>query len=258
MDLGTLVGTVLGLALILGSIAVGGSAEAFIHVPSMCVTLGGTVSAILITYPLEKVKAVVGVTKKVLKSGNLDVTPWYHTIIDLAKLARRDGVLALEDRIANLDDEFLRRGLQMVVDGNPPEVVSAVLDQEVENMEERHIVGHSIYKNMGSYAPAFGMIGTLMGLVQMLKNLDDPSGIGAGMAVALLTTFYGAFFANLFCIPIQGKLEQRTAEEVRLKRMLLTGVLSIQAGDSPRIAGDKLQVYLSPVQREAVAAEEAK
>jgi chemotaxis protein MotA len=125
---------------------------------------------------------------------------------------------------------------------------------EITNMEDRHTIGHSIWKSQGNYAPAFGMIGTLIGLIQMLQNLDDPSKIGSGMACALLTTFYGALYANLFCIPIQGKLEQRTAEEVQLKKMLLSGILSIQAGDSPRIVGEKLQVYLNPVERAGLTA----
>jgi chemotaxis protein MotA len=137
----------------------------------------------------------------------------------------------------------------MLVDGNPADSVSSILEMEIDNMEERHGIGHSMWKSMGNYAPAFGMIGTLIGLINMLQNLDDPSQIGQGMAVALLTTFYGAFVSNLFCIPIQGKLEQRTAEEVQLKRMLLAGILSIQSGDSPRVVGEKLEVYLSPLER---------
>ncbi len=252
MDLGTLAGIILGLILIVGSIAAGGSIGGFIDIPSFLVTIGGTIAAILITFPLPKVKAVIGVTRKILNAGNLDVTPWYETVMEIATIARRDGLLALEDRIPQLDDEFLKRGLQMALDGTPPEAVEEILQLEIDNMEERHKIGHGIYKNMGNYAPAFGMIGTLIGLVAMLQNLDDPSSIGAGMAVALLTTFYGAFFANLFCLPIQGKLEQRTAEEIKLKKMLLTAIISIQAGDSPRIVGEKLLVYINPEQREGL------
>jgi chemotaxis protein MotA len=234
----------------------GGSPTSFVDIPSVLVTIGGTTAAILITYPLPKVKAIFAVTKKILNAGSLDISPWYQTLIDLATIARRDGILALEDRLEGITDEFLKRGLQMLVDGNPADSVSSILDMEINNMEDRHGIGHSMWKNMGSYAPAFGMIGTLIGLVQMLQNLDDPSKIGSGMAVALLTTFYGAFVANLFCIPIQGKLEQRTAEEVQLKKMLLAGILSIQAGDSPRVVGEKLEVYLSPQERQVLHAEE--
>ncbi len=249
MDIGTLVGVLLGLSMILGSILLGGGASAFIHIPSMAITLGGTAAALLITYPLAKVKAVFAVTKKILNAGNLDMTPWYQTLTGMATVARRDGLLALEAEVEKIEDEFLRKGIQMMIDGSSPEVLQAVLEQEIVNLEERHSIGHGIYKSMGTYAPAFGMIGTLMGLVQMLRNLNDPSQIGGGMAVALLTTFYGAFFANLFCIPIQGKLEQRTNEEVALKRMLLCGILSIHAGDSPRVVGDKLLVFFGPADR---------
>lgn len=252
MDLATLVGFLLGLTLIIGSIASGGDMGSFIDIPSILITLGGTFSALLITYPAPKVKAVFAVANKTLRGGDMDLTPWYHSIVEVATIARRDGVLALEEKIPELDDEFLKRGLQMMVDGSPAETVEEVLDQEIAKLEERHSVGHGIFKALGTYAPAFGMIGTLIGLVQMLKTLDDPSKIGGGMAVALLTTFYGAFFANLFCIPIQGKLEQRTAEEVSLKKMLLTGVLAIQAGDSPRIVGEKLLTFIPPSDREAL------
>lgn len=254
MDIATLVGIMVGLVMILGSIVIGGGGAAFIHVPSLAITMGGTVAALLVTYPLAKIKAVIGVTKKTLKAGNLDLLPWYTTLIEMGTIARRDGLLALEDRVATIEDDFLRKGIQMMVDGSSPEVLQSIMELEIANLEERHSVGHGIYRNMGAYAPAFGMIGTLIGLVQMLRNLNDPSQIGTGMAVALLTTFYGAFFSNLFCIPMQGKLEQRTAEEVALKRMLLTGILAIQNGDSPRIVGDKLLVYFNPADRARVTA----
>jgi len=253
MDIGTLAGMVLGMVLILGPVLTSGFLMAFIDVPSMAVTVGGTVAALLITFPIPKVKEIMGVTKKILNAGSLDISPWYQTIVDLAAVARRDGILALEDKLEAIDDEFLKRGLQMLVDGNPADAVSTILDMEIENMEGRHEIGHSMWKSMGSYCPAFGMIGTLIGLVIMLQDLSDPSKIGVGMAVALLTTLYGAFVANLFCIPIQGKLEQRTKEEVQLKHMLLAGILSIQAGDSPRVVGEKLQVYLTPGERAALS-----
>ncbi|OGV54796.1 MAG: flagellar motor protein MotP [Lentisphaerae bacterium GWF2_52_8] len=250
MDIGTIIGLVLASGLILYSLAVGpGGVATFIDIPSIMIVFGGTFGAVLITFPMAKVKEVISVTRKVINAGSLDISPWYQTLIELATIARRDGILALEDRITNIQDDFLRRGLQMLVDGNPADAVTTILEMEIENMKERHTVGQTIWKMLGSLAPAFGMIGTLIGLVQMLKSMSDPSSLGAGMAVALITTFYGAVFANMFCIPIQGKLEQRTAEEVLLKKMLLGGILSIQAGDSPRVVGEKLQVYLTPKQR---------
>ena len=253
MDMTTLGGIALGLFLIFGSIAAGGSFAAFIDIPSVLITIGGAIAAILINFPASRVKETFAVAKKTINAGDLDVTPWYHEVIDVATIARRDGVLALEEKIPQLNEEFLKRGLQMMVDGSAPEVVESILEDEIEKMEERHQVGHDIFKNLGGYAPAFGMIGTLIGLVQMLQNLSDPSSIGAGMATALLTTLYGAFFANLFCIPMQGKLEQRTSQELTLKQMLLAGILAIQAGDSPRVVGEKLLTYIAPAKREEVA-----
>jgi chemotaxis protein MotA len=258
MDLGTIIGIAFGSFMILWALATGpGGVLLFVDIPSVLCTFGGMTAATLITFPLPKIISVFKATSKTLNAGSLDITPWYQTLIELATIARRDGILALENRLDGIKDEFLKRGLQMLVDGNPAEVVSSILDMEIENMQSRHGVGHSIWKSMGYYGPAFGMVGTLIGLVQMLKNLDDPSKIGAGMAVALITTFYGAVWANLFCIPIQGKLEQRTAEEVHLKKMLLGGILAIQSGDSPRVVGEKLQVYLNPQARAKLLGEKS-
>ncbi|MBN2641013.1 MAG: MotA/TolQ/ExbB proton channel family protein [Victivallales bacterium] len=251
MDIGTIIGIILGIVLVTFPIISGGAAGAFIDVGSMMITMGGTLAALLISFPLPKVKSVLVVTKKTLNSGSLEIVPWYSTLIDLATIARRDGILALEERLDGISDDFLKRGLQMIVDGSPADAVNQIMEMEIENMEMRHAIGHSIWKGMGSFAPAFGMIGTLIGLVNMLQNLSDPSKLGGGMAIALITTFYGALFANLFCIPLQNKLEQRTQEEVHLKRMLLAGILSVQSGDSPRMVGEKLEVYLTPAERAA-------
>ncbi len=251
MDIGTLIGILLGISLISGPIVMGGSPGSFIDPGSAMITFGGSLAALLISFPLPKVKAVLSVTKKTLSSGSLEIVPWYTTLIDLATIARRDGILALEERLDGISDDFLKRGLQMIVDGSPADAVRQIMEMEIENMEMRHAIGHDIWKSLGNFAPAFGMIGTLIGLVNMLQNLSDPSKLGGGMAIALITTFYGAFLANLFCIPLQGKLEQRTQEEVHLKKMLLAGILSVQSGDSPRMVGEKLEVYLTPAERAA-------
>ena len=257
MDLGTLAGVLAGTFLIMGSIMYGGgnasALKAFIDYPSMGIVIGGTIAALLINYPLPKVRDVLKVTMKVMSAHKLDLMPWYAIIVEVATVARRDGILALEDRLPKIDDAFLRKGLQMMVDGSAADAVQTILEKEIANMEERHLIGQSIWGAIGNFGPAFGMIGTLVGLVQMLQNMSDPSSIGAGMAVALITTFYGAVIANLFALPIKGKLEQRSAEELTLKRMLLLGIMSIQAGDSPRIVGEKLLVYIPPADREKVA-----
>ncbi len=255
MDIGTLLGILLGVCLVSGPIVMGGAPGSFIDPGSAMITFGGSIAALLISFPLPKVKAVLAVTKKTLSSGSLEIVPWYTTLIDLATIARRDGILALEERLEGINDDFLKRGLQMIVDGSPADAVRQIMEMEIENMEMRHAIGHDIWKSLGNFAPAFGMIGTLIGLVNMLQNLSDPSKLGGGMATALITTFYGAFLANLFCIPLQGKLEQRTQEEVHLKKMLLAGILSVQSGDSPRMVGEKLEVYLTPAERAANLAE---
>lgn len=250
MDIATVGGMALGLLLIVGSIFVGPTGiGAFIDPPSLLITIGGMFAALMITYPMKSITNLSKVAMKIFFAQSPDMGPLYKEIVDMASVARRDGILALEERIGTLENQFLKRGLQMMVDGNPPEVISAILNKDIENMEDRHLIGNSLFKNMGGYAPAFGMVGTLIGLIQMLQDLSDPNALGVGMATALITTLYGAFFANLFFIPMAGKLLERSAEEVLMKKMLLEGVLSIHAGDSPRIVGDKMLVYMCPADR---------
>ena len=161
-------------------------------------------------------------------------------------LARREGILALEDSASELDDAFMKKGIQLAVDGTAPDILKEIMEIEIAYIEERHSLGQDILGFLADACPAFGMIGTLIGLIQMLKTLEDPSQIGAGMAVALITTFYGAFVANLFAIPMAAKLKTRTKEEVLCKTLVIEGVMSIQSGDNPRIVEEKLKSYLSP------------
>lgn len=248
MDLGTLVGIILGIGIVVGAISLGGGAG-FLDVPSMMITIGGAFSATLINFPLPKIISTMGVVRKAFLSRDKDYLAVYNKLSDFAIRARRDGILGLESDVETLDDAFMQKGLRMAVDGNSAEIIEAVLEQDIASMVERHQVGHSIFAALGNYAPAFGMIGTLIGLVQMLRNLDDPSSIGMGMSVALITTLYGALVANIIALPIQGKLEQRTGEEVATRRMVLQGILSIQQGDSPRVAQEKLRSYIPPALR---------
>jgi len=250
MDITTIGGMGLGLLLIIGSIMIGPTGIGpFIDPPSFLMTIGGMFAAIMITYPMKTVTNLMKVTMKIFFGASPDLATLYKSITEMASIARRDGILALEERIANLENQFLKRGLQMIVDGNPPEIINAILNKDIETMEDRHFLGNSLYKNMGAYAPAFGMVGTLIGLIQMLQDLSDPNALGVGMATALITTLYGAFFANLFFIPMAAKLAERSTEEVLMKKMLLEGLLAIHAGDSPRIVGDKMLVYMEPVER---------
>ena len=249
MDLGTLIGIIFGIGIVVGAIVMGGG-SGFWNVPSIMITIGGAFSATLINFPLPKIIRTMGVVRKAFLSKDKDYLAVYNRLSDFAIRARRDGILGLENDVETLDDVFMQKGLRMAVDGNSAEIIEAVLEQDIASMVERHQVGHSIFAALANYAPAFGMIGTLIGLVQMLRNLNDPSSIGIGMSVALITTLYGALVANIFALPIQGKLEQRTAEEVSLCRMVLQGIISIQQGDSPRVAQEKLRSYLPPSLRE--------
>lgn len=248
MDIGTLIGIIAGLVLVLGSIVLGGGAG-FLNVPAMMITFGGAFAATLINFPLPKIIGTLRVVRKAFIRQDEDQLALFKLLSGFAIRARRDGILGLEEDVDKLEDPFIKKGMQMGVDGNPCEVIEAVLEQDIDSMVERHAVGHALFQAIGAYAPAFGMIGTLIGLIQMLRNLEDPSMIGLGMSVALLTTLYGALIANMIALPIAGKLEQRTQEEVSIRRMVLQGILSIQQGDSPRVAEEKLRSYLPPALR---------
>lgn len=248
MDVGTVIGIVLGFFFILVAIIMGGGAG-FLDAPSMMITIGGSFAATLMNFPLPKIVSTMKVVRKAFMGKGPDILALYKTISDFAVRARRDGILALEEDIEKVQDEFMKKGFQMAVDGSTADVIKHVLTEDVNSMAERHLVGIGIFKALANYAPAFGMIGTLIGLVQMLKNLSDPSSIGSGMAVALITTFYGALVSNLLALPIAGKLEQRSAEEVGVKKMVLEGILAIQEGNSPRVVQEKLRSFLPPAMR---------
>ena len=251
MDIATLIGIVLGFGLVIWSIASGAGLAAFIDAPSLAITLGGTTAAILVSFPLAKVAKVAKVVKKTM----LYPLPAPHQEIERmaewAHLARHEGLLALEEKLKEIDDPFLVKGIRLVVDGFPAQTVRDILGIELYSMQSRHAAGKKILDQMGAMAPAFGMIGTLIGLVAMLKNLDDPSSIGGGMAIALLTTFYGALMANLVFIPLAVKLETRQKEETLMREIMIEGIVSIQAGDKPQVIKEKLKSFIPPAQRNA-------
>lgn len=250
MDIATIVGLVLGVGLVIGSIAIGGGGMMpFISVSSLMITVGGSFSALLINFPLSSCLGVFGVVKNcftVKLPSTRDVIEQFKS---LANLARRDGLLALENELEGITDVFLSRGLELVISGTGKDDIQSVLDTEISYIEQRHQTGKKILDATAAAAPAFGMIGTLIGLVQMLRTLDDPSQIGLGMATALLTTLYGALIANLFCIPLAGKLEARSQEEVLVRELMTTGLVSLVEGQSPRNVEERLVSYLSPSSR---------
>jgi chemotaxis protein MotA len=251
MDLATLIGIVLSFGLVVAAIITGGSLIIFISVPSLLIVVGGTVGATLVNYPLGHVLGVVGVFKKTLFSSVENPGDVIANFMDYANKARREGILSLEPVIKEIDDFFLKKGLQLTVDGLEPQVIEEILRTEVDYLEERHETGAEIMNIFGAFAPAMGMIGTVIGLVQMLQTMSDPSTIGPAMAVALLTTFYGAVLANLVFIPMAGKLKTRSKEEVLVKEMVLEGILSISKGENPRIIEEKLNSFLPPKVRKS-------
>jgi chemotaxis protein MotA len=253
MDIATIIGIVLGSGLVLAAILMKSGLGAFVDPASMAVVLGGSSAAVLISFPLGQVTKIFTVFRNALFAKPLDPVNSVTTMVKLAEVARRDGILSLESRLSEGDyDPFLAQGLRMAIDGQDPAVIEAALEREVETIVERHATGKGLFENIGKYAPAFGMIGTLIGLVIMLQNMDDASSLGPAMAVALLTTFYGSLVANLFALPIADKLALRSDQEIAAKLLVIRGVMSIQAGDNPRIVQQKMLAFLDPKQRRLV------
>ncbi len=253
MDRATMLGLVSGIGIVLLGMARGGSLKVFWDTPSLFITVGGTLTATLMSYPLSTFLDVFKVAKTAFRGRNTDVAETVNTIVKFADKARREGLLALDEDAETLDDEFLQKGIRLVVDGTTQELVRNILETELVFVSDRHRTGQSMFETMASFAPAFGMLGTLIGLIQMLLALDNPDQIGPGMAVALVTTFYGSFLANLVFLPIANKLKDNDAKEVFLKEAIIEGVLSIQAGDNPRVVLEKLRAFLPPGQRNLVS-----
>lgn len=250
MDFATITGVILGIVLILISIKTQGSLLTFWSFSSVLVVVGGVLAATLINYTLSQVISVMKVVKIAFKTRSYEALEIIRLIVSLAEKARREGLLALENDIEEYEDEFIKKGIQLIVDGNDPELVRNVLQAEIIMMEQRHKIGYGIFEAMGLSAPAFGMLGTLIGLILMLKNLNDPSALGPGMALAMITTFYGSLLANLIFNPIAGKLKLRSNEEILHKEIVIEGVLSIQAGENPRIVAEKMKTFLTPEEKE--------
>lgn len=257
MDIGLIGGIVAGMGLVLFGIISGGTPiMSFIDVGSVVIVIGGGIAATFVNYPLEDMLGIGKVFSKALKNPEFNTGQIIDKVIELANVARREGLLALEEAVDGVNDDFLKNGVMLIVDGTDPETVKAILETELVNMLDRHANGKGIFDALGSLMPAFGMIGTLVGLVAMLQNLSDPAAIGPAMAVALLTTFYGSLFANLIWIPIGGKLKIKSDVEALVKQVMIEGLLSIQAGENPRAIEQKLKAFLSPSIRKSVGTQE--
>ena len=249
MDLATVIGIALAFGLVISGIMSGSSLMIFIDVPSMLIVGGGTIGATLVNYPLSHMFGVLRVFKQAFLTKSQSPAQIITQFMEYANRARREGILALEPLLRDIKDDFLRKGLQLTVDGLEPQTIQEILQTEVSYLEDRHEAGANLLATMGSLAPALGMIGTVIGLVQMLQRMSDPSSIGPAMAVALITTFYGALLANLLFNPMSGKLKLRSKEEVLVREMIVEGVLSISKGENPRIIEEKLNSYLPPKER---------
>lgn len=259
MDIATVIGIMGAFLLIVVSIAIapGASAKAFIDYPSVMMVIGGAIAALLTSMPLKDALKVVGVLKKVIFNKSEDITAIIQLVVSLAETARRDGLLALENRLSEISDPFVVLGVQMAVDGTRPEVMEDVLRTEMEAVAARHHTGKLIFDQIGKFAPAFGMIGTLVGLIIMLGNMSDPNAIGPGMAVALLTTLYGAIVANAVALPIAEKLGYLSRQEQIRMEIIVRGIMAIQAGENPRVIEQKLTTFVPPKQRQEKAEKKA-
>ena len=250
-DILTPIGFVLCFGLVLWGMASGGSnLKVFWDVASVFITIGGSMAAMLITYPMDEFKRLLIVIRQTFKDNGMSNIDVIQNFVDLSRKARREGLLSLEDAINNLTDDYMKKGLRMV-DGIEPETIREIMELEIDEMEKRHKSGADMLKTWGGYAPAFGMVGTLIGLIQMLANLTDSSTIASGMGKALITTFYGSLMANAVFNPMGANLMFKSGVEATTREMVLEGVLAIQSGVNPRIMEEKLVTYLSPPERQA-------
>lgn len=237
---------VVGLLLIGWSINLTGDIRGFVSVDGLVITILGSFAALTVSFPVRTLKKIPSTLKILFITKAQNRQEIISKFAELAKKSRREGFLSLEDDIEELDNEFMRAGIQMIVDGVDPDIIKRTLVLKIDTMERRHVSGQEVFTRWGDLAPAFGMIGTLIGLITMLSKLDDPSAIGVGMATALLTTFYGSLLANLVFIPIASNLHEQSQSELYTAELVVDGILEIQAGTNPRMIEEKLVNYLTP------------
>ncbi len=257
MDIATLLGIFSGMALLLASIMQNSGLELFVSAPSAMIVLGGTIAATLVAYPINELFGVMGLFLKVFVTKKRNLYDLIDTMVMVCSIARKGGVLAIESRLEEIDNGFLKRGLQHTVDGKDETTVVTLLKKEIRQIQQKHRDGWEIMSEMGKFAPAFGMVGTLIGLIQMLSALDDVKTVGPKMAVALITTFYGALLANLVFIPMTVKLKRRSAVETLEMNLVLEGITFIRKGVNPRFMKETLENILENAIGKKVKREEA-
>jgi chemotaxis protein MotA len=239
----------------LGIITGGTGLLTFVDIPSVLIVVLGSYFGLFTFSNVSNALGVFGTLGLAFKIPNLNEQGIIAKLMSMSEKARREGLLALEEELEDLDDEFMKKGLRLVVDGTDAEIIRSLLETELNQIQERHVSKISTVNMWGTLAPGLGMLGTVIGLIGMLKNLSDKDALGGNMAVALITTLYGSMVANLIMIPMAGKLKASDANESKVKEMIVEGILSIQAGDNPRILATKLLSYLNPVDRKSAEAE---
>lgn len=249
MDLATLIGAAVGLAVVALALLRGGSPMDFVDLNALAITVGGTAAATLIHYPLPRLKAALRAVRTVFRSGGNAPGDMVATLVGYAERARREGVLALEQDAEYAEDPFLRKGLSLLMDGTDHDEIRAILESDLAALEGRNKQAAGLFETMAQYAPGLGMVGTLIGLIQMLRQMSGSAGLGLTMASALLATFYGVLLANLVFLPVAGKLKVRGADEVQRRELIMEGMLAIQAGDTPSLIQEKLSSFLPPEQQ---------
>lgn len=249
MDFATIIGILGGFGLVIIAMASGGGLAWFFDGPSAMIVLGGTFGAVLINYPMAELLGVIKVAKNAFRGKKQHADVVIHQLVEMSKICRREGIISLQKMIKQTKDPFLAKAINLVVDGVNPAQISEILETELDYIGERHRLGAEIFTTMGNFAPAMGLVGTLIGLVQMLQQMNNPGAIGPAMAIALITTFYGVILANLIFLPIAGKLKTKSSQELLLKQVIINGILSIQSGDNPRVIEQKLHSYIAPRER---------
>ena len=249
MELGSILGLIGGIAVIVYGTLTGGSISAYIDIPSLIIVTGGGLFCTILSYPLADTIKALKAIPLIFKAPKTSAIKTIQLLVELSQKARREGLLALESAQDDIEEDFLKKAMELVVDGIEAEIIKTIMQLEIDSMAIRHQNGQAYFKTLAAQFPAWGMIGTLLGLINLLRGLDDPSSVGPAMAIAIITTFYGSVMANFICNPIADKLAGYSAEEIRMREMMMEGVLSIQSGENPRLMEHKLKTFLSPAQQ---------
>ena len=256
MDLATIVGLVLAVGAILTSAVIEGEGQItaifrLLNTSAAIIVFGGTIGATMICMRLKDFLNIGKYVSVAMKEEKMDITELISEMVRYAEMARKEGLLTLEEMIANVKNDFLRKGIQLIVDGTDPTLVREILEIETGYMEERHKAAASLFQMAGGFAPTMGIVGTVMGLINVLANMSDASSLGPAISTAFTATFYGIFSANVFWLPIGNKLKAISKEESAARQIIIEGILSIQAGEHPRVIGEKLTSFLPPTKRPA-------